>query len=337
MFRKRRLKCLIIFIFIILVIVLVFIQKNKENWPPIKNESEYKEIVNESIIKYKEKDYEPSDFFVDYNYLGDYLNYSKTKEYEKPQIPKVRYGENYYYNPTIVAQFALTQYGKYINGNEQAYDLFIEAIEKIISMQDDTGAFTYDFKWKYYLTGETYKPGWASAMAQGQCLSALARAYYLTNNDEFLKAGNKAFEFLITPISEGGVLTTLADLDPSLKNYIIFEEYVSNPNGYTLNGYMFTLLGVYDWWQLNYELDLEGHKKYKNYFDKGINTLIKILPYYDIGGFTSYDLGHYTFDKEPHIGVKYHSVHIYLLHALYSVTNESQLKHFENIWYDYVK
>jgi hypothetical protein len=247
-------------------------------------------------------------------------------------IPKVKYGNAFYYNPVTVSQYALTQYGQYINGNNQAKEKFLKAVDVLISLQENNGGFQYPFAWEYYLTGEIYSPGWFSGMAQGQSLSVLSRAYHLTNDVKYLEVGDKAFEFLIVPVNQGGVMATLSDLDPSLKEYIIFEEYLSEPNNYTLNGFMFTLLGLYDWTNINSPQSDEASL----YFSKGLETLVKILPYYDIGGFTAYDLGHLSFDKNPHIGVNYHFIHIYLLHALHSITRNDHLFYYENRWSQYV-
>lgn len=172
-------------------------------------------------------------------------------------------------------------------------------------------------------------------MDQGQALSVLARAYLVSNDERYLKAGDLALEYLIRPVSEGGVMDTLEDLDVSLKDNIIFEEYISEPASYTLNGFMFTLLGLYDWSEIEAYRGKENNVS-NEYFKKGILTLKKILPYYDIGGFTAYDLGYITHKVKPHVGVGYHAVHIYLLHALYTVTSDESLHEYEQLWASYV-
>ena len=63
------------------------------------------------------------------------------------------------------------------------------------------------------------------------------------------------------------------------------------------------------------------------YFGLTMNTLHRILPYYDLGGFTAYDLSHLMYHRSPHIGANYHAVYIFLLHALVSITADAQLGH----------
>ncbi len=322
------------------MIIIVLLTSDK--WPNYTAKPEYKPIVEEQLKQYHNKNLNYKAGICEYDHLGDYLNYGTVNKFAVPEnvildsdgIPKVKYGDQFYYNPVTVAQYALTLYGKYLQGEDVLPD-FITAVEKLISMQDDLGAFRYPFSFEYYLSGEVYEPGWVSGMAQGQALSVFARAYSVTNNKRYLEAGNKALQFLITPVSNGGVVYTLEDLAPSLKKYIIYEEYIANPASYTLNGFMFSLLGLYDWAQVS---SGEDQKLSEKHFKSGIKTLEKILPYYDIGGFSAYDLGHITHRKaKPHVIAKYHAIHIYLLHALYTVTDNETLHEFELLWASYVE
>jgi heparosan-N-sulfate-glucuronate 5-epimerase len=68
-----------------------------------------------------------------------------------------------------------------------------------------------------------------------------------------------------------------------------------------------------------------------------MDTLTNILPYYDVGGFSTYDLSHITYKISPTINPGYHSIHIYELHALNSIYENKWLKHFENTWVGYIK
>lgn len=306
--------------------------------------NDYDYMVKDAIHRYPNEARDFNLFLCDYKPFCDYLNYGKNKDilfnfnglkFDEQGIPKVLYGNSYYYNPVTLAQYGLSLYGGFLEGKVEK-DEFIKVVDKLITLQDDRGAFLYNFSWQYYLNKELYKPGWVSGMAQGQALSILSRAYKITGNEKYLKAGEKAFKFLITPISKGGVTTNLGNLDISLKDNIIFEEYISSSATYTLNGFMFTLLGLYDWSNVGGE----SENKYvaQQYFDKGIDSLSKILHYYDIGGFTAYDLGYITRNGlKPHIGVNYHGVHIYLLKALHSITNNQQLYNYYALWRSYVE
>ena len=160
-----------------------------------------------------------------------------------------------------------------------------------------------------------------------------ARAYHLTKDKKYLEAGNKAFNFLITPVEKGGTLSTLESLDPSLKHYIIFDEYPTVPETHTLNGFIFSMLGVYDWWQV----EPNKHKKAEKYFNESVKTLKVILPYYDAGGFPTYDLAFITHDIKPTYNVGYQVFHVSLLNAIYSITKDPYFDFVKRVWSSYVE
>lgn len=332
-------------LFLVLVILLLVIlyfssnQTSRENWPEVNTKPEYKQIVNDSLVLYKEYggDYKRS--LQKYDTFGDFLNWgiittyreSEELKFDDDGIPMVKYGEEFYYNPGTVAQYALTMHGKYIHGIESPTK-FLVAAEKLIELQSEDGAFRYPFDWYYYLTEEYFKAGWFSGMDSGQALSVFSRAYHMTKDSKYLGAGNKAFKFMITPINEGGPMDTLEDLDPSLNEYIIFEEYLAEPASYTLNGFMFSVIGLYDWVQI----DSDTRNEAQEYYEKGIKTLEKILPYYDIGGFTAYDLGHINYDKLPLVNVSYHPIHIQFCNIFYQLTGKEIFAEYYKKWLLYV-
>jgi hypothetical protein len=319
--------------------------KTQEVWPDFSLKPNYENLVEQSILKYNQQGQDYKGYLSAYKPFGDYLNYGTQANIRKRRndvkfdadgLPLIKYKQDYYYNPVAIAQYALSMHGKYLRG-ENTLEVFNAAVIRLLAMQDKVGAFRYPFAFRYYLTGEVYQPGWVSGMAQGQALSVLARAYHLTKDRRYLKAGNAALQFLLTPVENGGVMSTLEYLHPSLKDYITFEEYIAKPSSYTLNGFMFTLLGLYDWWQINPKEIVGSHKVAKQYFYRGIDTLKHTLPYYDLGGFTAYDLGHIIYNRKPRIGINYHNVHIYLLHALNSITGDLWFNYFKRIWISYVE
>ena len=295
--------------------------------------------MDKALQEYKEKHVDYKRSLQNYDPVGDYLNWGIVKTYTESKnlklddkgIPMLKYGEEFHYNPGTVIQYALTMHGKYINGNESPTK-FLEVADKVIELQGEDGSFRYPFTWSYYLLEKAYEPGWFSGMDSGQALSVFARAYNLTKDEKYLDAGNKALEFMVKPVSEGGTMDTLEDLDPSLKEFIIFEEYLAEPAGYTLNGFMFSVIGLYDWAQIDSETKSEAQKYYK----KGIKTLEKILPYYDIGGFSAYDLGHITYDKTPHYGIAYHAIHIQFCNIFYQLTGKEIFMEYYKKWSLYV-
>lgn len=342
--KKLRLNLILILIFGMTLMVLIIIANkyfmdNKRNIYGDK----YLNLAEEGLLRFPNEARDFNLFLQDYEEFGDYLNYGKNKEIlfnfsalkmNDEKLPMVKYGEEYYYNPVTLAQYALSIYGEYIN-SKASKEEFLKVVDKLLTLQDDRGAFLYNFSWRYYLNNEDYDPGWVSGMAQGQALSVLSRAYHITNDKKYIEAGEKAFNFMITPIENGGVKSNLGYIDDNLKDNIIFEEYITSIPSYTLNGFMFSIIGLYDWSKLGKDTSTKVQAKY--YFDESIDSLKKILKYYDIGGFTAYDLGHLTREnRNPHIAPNYHGVHIYLLNALYSITGDKKLLKYEELWKSYV-
>lgn len=272
----------------------------------------------------------------DYNSFGDYLSYGGKywgdAKFDSDHVPLLRLGRDYEYNPVLTANYALSMYDRGLQGDKNASSRFLKATGRLLALQDKQGAFRYQYRWKYYLSGKDFQPGWVSGMAQGVGLSVLARAYHLTGDPRYLAAGNKALDFLLVPVAQGGTTDSLADLDPALGSYLFYDEFPATPSGYTLNGFMVAVLGLYDWSQL----PGDHQAKAAHYFQEGIRTLKRILPYYDLGGFTTYDLGHITYHSRPKLAAEYHAVHIELLWALADLTHDPELRHYQDLWTSYI-
>lgn len=286
----------------------------------------------------------------DYNTFGNYLYIEDAVSYtddtiirfDVKGIPMVNYNGNYYYNPVTIDQYALSYYDIYLNSkNKNKENLymkqqFLNAADWLIDNMDSIGAIRYNFSYKHYLDDNELQPGWVSAMAQGEALSVFSRAYYLTNNKKYISAGNLAFSFLTTRTSQGGPMDDLSFLGKQMADYIFFQLYITNPPSYTLNGHMFTLIGLYDW------SNMPNNKAYSDkaneYFKKGLITLKYILPYYDIGGFVCYDLGYLTKPGiSPTINFDYYGIHLTLLDALAVITGDNDFRYYKNLWTSYVQ
>lgn len=304
----------------------------------------YQEEVQEAVKLYEEQKRGYSDGMLDYDAFGPFAYFTSTANYYREDrvqfdelgAPKVLYRGSYYYNPVTLSQFALSSYAEYLRGEKDKVE-FLKICDLILSLVDPDGALRYEFEWYNGNTGERYPVGWTSSMAQGHALSCFARAYHLTQEPKYLEGGGRVLSYLMLDKEEGGVKTTLADLDPFLSDRIFFEEYVSTPNSYTLNGYIFTLLGLYDWSALTRTYpDQIGFNEARWAFDEGVESLQYVIHLYDVGGFTNYDLGFMNFNVGPRLLPGYHAVHIKLLHSLHSITGIQRLKDFEELWKTYV-
>jgi hypothetical protein len=92
---------------------------------------------------------------------------------------------------------------------------------------------------------------------------------------------------------------------------------------------MFTLLGLNDWSQAAPSVDQARAAKA---FSAGVASLRYVLPYFDVGGFSAYDLSHLIAGGAPNLQPEYHTIHEFLLHALTSITGDERLGCFEQLW-----
>ncbi|WP_164462267.1 D-glucuronyl C5-epimerase family protein [Bacillus sp. FJAT-42376] len=297
------------------------------------------------VKEYIENKFQYEPFMQDYKVNNDYLNFSTAKEF-KPEkfiwdengIPMVKYGAKTEYNPVTTAQGALYYHGKYLTTkSSEDREAFIKLTDALIKMQSKDGSFRYSFSHRIPHLKTRYPIGWVSGMAQGQALSVFSRAFDVTKDIKYKLAGNASLTFLTTPVSKGGPMTDLSHISTKWKDQIWFEEYITAPrNNYTLNGYIYTLLGLYDW-GYNPEMTLYGGEKAKALFQKGQDSVKKILSKYDIGGYTAYDLSHLTLKQEPHVVGEYHRIHISQMYVMYRLTGSNYFLDSYNRWKSYVE
>ena len=297
--------------------------------------------------QYKKRQYNYRIFLNDakkYSYTDDFLNWSETKEYtaedflfDENGIPLVNYAGRWYLNPCTALQYTLKVYGDYIK-EKTDYSSLKKDVEFCLGLMDEENKITYPFDYPYYCDPDNYfSAGWTSCMDYGHMLSICARMSVLAPNeiDKYNEIADRCMQSLLVPIAEGGVFGTLGSLDSRYKKYIIFEEYPHIPETYTLNGFEYCLLGLYDWACAG--ANSSGTAK-KLFYD-GIETLKILLPFFDVGGFTCYDLAHLTIGArkgKPYINAGYHREHIYFNKLFYDITGDDIFIEYYNKWKGYV-
>jgi heparosan-N-sulfate-glucuronate 5-epimerase len=156
------------------------------------------------------------------------------------------------------------------------------------------------------------KTPWISALSQGLGISVLVRAYKLTGNDMYLKTARKALKPFEKYIKDGGIVS---------KNNFgdFYEEYpIQERPTHVLNGFIYSLFGLYDLYKF------DNNVKAKELFDKGIKTLKRVLPRYDLRNWTRYDLNKERTLKN-HYGyasIWYQKLHVAQLYGLYKITGD---------------
>ncbi len=80
-----------------------------------------------------------------------------------------------------------------------------------------------------------------SAMTQGECVSALARAWKLTGDGTFAEGARRALDLMCRPVESGGPAIVKG-------KRLFLEEVPSLPRSSILNGWIFGIFGLYDFW-----------------------------------------------------------------------------------------
>lgn len=231
-------------------------------------------------------------------------------------VPYCGTGTSKKYLPINIAQFGFILHAEYIDNQEEAVFIqlkkCVEKLLKLATISETECVWWHNFENKKY----SIPAPWASAMAQGEIISLFLRYYQITDDIKFLETSQKAFNFLKNDISEKGVRRYDQNGD------LWFEEYPSTPPSYVLNGYIYTIFGLYDLYRVT------GDQSVKKDIDDCIKTLKKNLHLFDAGYWSYYDL----LKKEL---VRYYyqkNVHVPQLDVLFQLTNEPVFLKYKKKW-----
>ncbi|NXI00356.1 GLCE epimerase, partial [Pachycephala philippinensis] len=206
---------------------------------------------------------------------------------------------------------------------------FFAASRWLLRNQDERGG------WPIMVTrklGEGFKsldPGWYSAMAQGQAMSTLVRAYLLTKEPAFLGAALRATAPYKLPAEQRGVKAVFMD------RHDWYEEYPTSPSSFVLNGFMYSLIGLYD---LKETAGEKLGREARLLYERGMASLKAMLPLYDTGSGTIYDLRHFMLGTAPNLARwDYHTTHINQLQLLSTIDDAPIFKEFVKRWKSYLR
>lgn len=234
-------------------------------------------------------------------------------------------------------------------------DLFHYAVEWMVQNQDEaTGGWKNDIERK--LEGYApLKPGWISAMGQGQGLSLLSRAFHTFKDQSYIKHMVNALQPYTVDSKDGGVRAVF------MNEYTWYEEYPMTPSLFVLNGFMFSMFGLYDFKSLlekefhfgkgtspshevlstYYSMDVdlpEAYRLVSDLYNDGLRSLTNLLPLYDGGSRSFYDLRHFQLKMQPNIARwDYHRVHLTQLAAFMTISDNPIFERYFKYWTEYTK
>ncbi|KAE8739430.1 hypothetical protein FOCC_FOCC015071 [Frankliniella occidentalis] len=232
-----------------------------------------------------------------------------------------------------VVGIALRGWGKVDNvslSSSEHLAHFYDAARWFVKHQDrNTGGWPNPVKRRVAAGMEELEPGWYSAMGQGHAISVLARAYHHSGGEpQYLQAAINGLRPFRVPSDEGGVLALF------LGKFPWYEEYPTRPASFVLNGFIYSLLGLYD---LKTLAPPAQAKEASVLFEQGMVSLKNLLLLFDTGSGTSYDLRHFTLGTAPNLARwDYHATHVNQLLLLATIDKDPLIEVTARRWIGYM-
>jgi len=264
--------------------------------------------------------------------LGEYyMLFAEKADYEGGHdsvgIPTLNYrgGIGLQYNPIAVAQWGLGNYNLFCrNHSDERRNRFLAASDWLCAHLElnshGSSVWNHHFDWEYR---SPLKAPWYSALAQGQGISLLVRAYRETNATAYLEAAERAFATFLKSTNEGGVTFTDA------RGNIWFEEYIVSPPTHILNGFIWAAWGVYDYFLAT------QNSAARDLFAQSMLTLRANLERYDLGFWSLYEQSGTLF---PMVASPfYHRLHVVQLRVMHRLTGDEIFARFADKWEAYTR
>ncbi len=234
-------------------------------------------------------------------------------------VPRKRYrllGPQY--NPLFVAWWGLHHLERYArSGEDRSLQAFRTQLNWLVAnalAQEDGGAVVWPCAFDWQEGRARLRGPWISAMYQAVVMSALVRGFRLTQEEKLLDLALRASRVFWRDVGQGGVRT-------SEEGEILYEEYPAYPLPRVLDGFLFSLLGLYD-------LAVEtGDAGVQRLFMDGLRGLIRRLPWWSYRGKWSW-YGSHGYLCPPH----YHALNRALLTVLHQLTGEAALQDMAAAW-----
>lgn len=248
-------------------------------------------------------------------YNGKYVRkINSIKKVDEKGVPVHEYKGKNYYHPVGIALMGLALLNSYRVTKDPIYlkqvDVYIQKLlEESIEYNN---AIYYPYKYDFPLhkiEHDLMKAPWFSAMAQGQILSMLVRMYEFTDDPEYLKYARKTYNSFLNFKHKNEKWVSFIDKDSSLW----FEEYPMDKPNFTLNGTIFAIYGVYDFYRIH-----QDDMKIKEILMASITAIRRnIEKFRHVGGYSYYCLKHKC--QYP----AYHGIHIRQLKKLAEISGEN--------------
>jgi heparosan-N-sulfate-glucuronate 5-epimerase len=227
----------------------------------------------------------------------------------------------FHYYPITIGQYALAIFHSWLRSSrEDDRQRFLRLADWFVEHQAHDGC------WRAQIEMPVYRlcAPWPSAMAQGRGLSVLTRAWQCTSDEKYIASARRALAAFSATVPQGGVTETY-------DGRITYEEYPAQPAPHVLNGMIFALFGMWDLVRAQ-----PDDARAAAIFERGAATVEALLPRYDTGWWSLYDLYHLEAGAPrnpctPH----YHDIHIKQLQVMHAITGRRPFDTFAHRWAAY--
>jgi len=221
------------------------------------------------------------------------------------------------YHAVYLAQYSLHLLDKYHQTKNAEYlDEVVKISGKLQGLAlkiDSTLWFPYVYD--FVLHGRRYmdamRAPWYSALAQGQILSLFTRLFEETQDTAYLAISHKVYNSFYHHKYNNDLWVSCIDKN----NNIWFEEYPAEMPCFTLNGMIYAIYGIYDYYRITKRIDA------KKLLMGAITTIENNIDRYRNEGNASYYCLKHKIDAAD-----YHEIHVQQLNKLFLITGEQKFK-----------
>lgn len=202
----------------------------------------------------------------------------------------------HYYSPVKIAHYALASWNDHVRGEKDALHDFLVSRDWIVQNAEPLGNAII---WRTPTTNPRYDlaANYVSAIVQGLILSVLARSLVLKDDLNVRSIIEKAVAFFHRPVADGGILA-------KSPYGVFYEEYPCVPHSHVVNGFMFSLNGLWDAAQSGSDAALER-------YTTAVPSLSQLIPAWVTSSWSYYDLRYVYDQKKANLATRhYQYLHI---------------------------
>lgn len=175
------------------------------------------------------------------NGMPDVFQHKVWDALDSTTVPIIQYPFGKYYNPVTTSQTARAFHERYLQSRNPVDERrFLKNVEWLMKNHRKY-YFRYQFTYRH-VSIPILEKGWISAMAQGEALGTLSVAYHATGEEKYLDCARGVFATLHTNTD------SLWCFGVDEKNYYWLEEYPSEDFCHVLNGKLYALWGIWDYY-----------------------------------------------------------------------------------------